>query len=101
MDWSVVIFTVFSAAVYGVIFFGKAWMTQDPKPPFDIYKFGATLVVAVIIGVITGLTGSPLTELDFLTQMAAYAGYVAIIETMLKAIFGRVGRAWPTSFPES
>jgi len=98
MDWTVVIFTVFSAAIYGVIFFGKAWMTQDPKPPFDIYKFGATMVVAIIIGIIVGIAGMPLTELDFLTQMAAYAGYVAIVETILKTIFGK---AWPTSFPES
>ncbi|GAF88613.1 unnamed protein product [marine sediment metagenome] len=98
MDWAVVIFTVISAGAYGIIFFFKAWMTQDPKPPFDNYKFGATLVVAVVIGLIAGIMGSPLTELDFLTQIAAYAGYIAMVETFLKAIFGK---AWPTSYPES
>lgn len=98
MDWSVVIFAVFSAAVYGIIFFFRAWMTQDPKPPFDTYKFGATLIVAMVIGIIAGIAGTPLTELDFLSQMAAYAGYVAMIETILKTIFGK---AWPTSYPKS
>ena len=97
MDWTIVIFTVGSAIVYGGTFFIKAYMTADPKPPFDRYKFMATLVVAAIIGVIAAFSGATLNEAEILTQHGQYAGYTAIVETLLKAI---VGKAWPTSFPE-
>ncbi len=97
MDWTLVIFTVVSAIVYGSVFFIKAYMTTDPKPAFDRYKFTATLVVAAIIGVIAAFSGATLNEAEFLAQLGQYAGYTAIVETLLKAI---IGKAWPTSFPE-
>lgn len=98
MDWTTVVFAVIAAAVYGIIFFAKAWLTMDPKPPFDPYKFGATLVVAIIVGLIAGMSGSTLTEAEFLIQMGAYAGYVAMLETLLKALLK--GR-WPAKFTYS
>ena len=99
MDSMLVLLTVVSAVVYGVIFFVKAYATSpDPKPPFDKKKFAATLIVAFIIGVIAGMTGVTLNEADLIAQLGQYAGYVAIIETLLKAF---LGKAWPTSFPES
>jgi len=97
MDWIIVIATVLSAAAYGIIFWWKARQTQDPPPPFDVYKFAATMVVAIIVGLIAVFSGQTLTEEYFLLQIGAYAGYVAMIETILKALFGE---AWPTSFPE-
>ncbi|KKK69763.1 hypothetical protein LCGC14_2930790 [marine sediment metagenome] len=96
MDIQVLALTVIGAIAYGFLFFAKAYTTQTPKPPFDTYKFVATIVVSIIIGAIAGITGTPLTETDFLTQLVAYGAYVATIETMLKAIFGN---RWPTSFP--
>ena len=93
-----VLFAVLGAAAYGIIFFIKAWVAMDPKPPFDPYKFGATLGVAIIIGLIAGMTGAPLTEADFLVQMGAYAGYVAILETLLKAL---LGSKWPAKYANS
>lgn len=98
MDWSTVIFAILGAAVYGIIFFIKAWVSMDPKPPFDPYKFGATLIVSFIIGLIAGMTGVPLTEADFLVQMGAYAGYVAMLETLLKAL---IGAKWPAKYINS
>ncbi len=97
MDWTLVILTVVSAIVYGGIFFIKAYMTTDPKPPFDRYKFTATLVVAALIGVIAAFSGATLNEGELIAQLGQYAGYTAIVETLLKAI---IGKAWPTSFPE-
>ena len=97
MDVTVVIATILSAAVYGIIFWWKARQGQDPPPPFDAYKFGATMVVALIVGIIAAFSGITLSETDFLLQMGAYAGYVAMVETILKALFGKV---WPTSFPD-
>ncbi len=97
MDWTIVVFTVVSAIVYGSVFFVKAYMTTDPKPPFDRYKFTATLVVAAIIGVIAAFSGAILNEAELIAQLGQYAGYTAIVETLLKAI---IGKAWPTSFPE-
>lgn len=98
MDVTVVIATILSAAVYGIIFWWKARQGQDPPPPFDAYKFGATMVVALIIGTIAAFSGIKLSETDFLLQIGAYAGYVAMVETILKAL---LGKAWPTSFRDS
>jgi len=100
MDWTVVIATVISAAVYGIIFWWKAQQTQDPPPPFDTYKFAATLFVAIIIGVISAFSGATFNEEYFLLQMGAYAGYVAMVETILKALVGLLGKTWPTSYPK-
>jgi len=98
MDWTTVILAVIAAAIYGIIFFIKAWATTDPKPPFDPYKFGATLIVAVVVGFIAGVSGTSLTEAEFLIQMGAYAGYVAVLETLLKTLFQE---KWPTKYPNS
>lgn len=98
MDWTIIVFTVISAAIYGGIFFIKAYLTTEPKPPFDTYKFMATLVVAIIIGVIATFSGATLNEAELIAQLGQYAGYTAIVETLLKAL---LGKAWPTSFPES
>ncbi len=98
VDNYVILATILSAAVYGLIFWWKARQGQDPPSPFDRYKFAATLVVALIIGIIAAFSGISLSETDFLLQMGAYAGYVAMVETILKALFGK---AWPTSFREA
>ena len=96
MDWTVVIATMFSAAAYGLIFWWKARQTQEPPPPFDLYKFVSTLIVALIIGVISAFSGVTFTEEYFLLQMGAYAGYVAMIETILKALLPNI---WPLKNP--
>ena len=98
VDYNVIIATIFSAVAYGLIFWWKARQGQDPPPPFDAYKFAATLGVALLIGVIAAFSGITLTEADLILQMGAYAGYVAMLETILKALFGK---AWPTSFREA
>lgn len=98
MDWTIVILTVISAIVYGITFFIKTYLTTDPKPPFDTYKFTATLVVAAIIGVIAAFSGATINEAELIAQLGQYAGYTAIVETLLKAM---IGKAWPTSFPET
>lgn len=92
MDWVVVIATILSAAAYGLIFWWKARQTQDPPPPFDPYKFVSTLIVAVIIGLIVAFSGATFNEALFLAQMAEYGFYVAMIETILKAILPNL---WP------
>lgn len=101
MDATVVIATMLSAIGYGLIYYWKAWQTQDPKPPFDTYKFTATLIVALLVGLIVAFSGKTLDEALFLAQMAEYGFYVAMVETILKAIFSLIGKQWPTSFPTS
>lgn len=96
MDWIVVIATILSAAAYGIIFWWKARQTQTPPPPFDPYKFVSTLIVALIIGLIAAFSGQTLTEELFLLQIGSYAGYVAMIETILKAL---IPNRWPLTNP--
>ena len=99
MDWSVVSITVLSAIAYGLIFFAKAYMTKEPKPPFDPYKFLATMAVALLIGIVFAFNGTIFNEAAFLSQMMEWGFYVAMIETILKALVGALGKQWPTSFP--
>lgn len=96
MDWTVVIATMLSAAGYGLVYWWKSRQTQTPPPPFDAYKFAATMGIALVIGLISAFTGATFNEAIFLQQMAEYGFYVAIVETILKALFGK---AWPTSLP--
>lgn len=98
MDIKIVLFTVIAAAIYGLIFFFKAWMTMTPKPPFDLYKFMATIGIAIVIGAIAAFTGVTLDEAAFLTQMAEYGFYVAMVETILKAL---LKGEWPAQFTNS
>jgi hypothetical protein len=100
MDWTVVIATLLSAAAYGIIFWWKARETSEDPVPFDAYKFTATMIIALIIGLITAFSGQSLTEEYFLIQMGSYAGYVAMVETILKALVSLIGGRWPTSFPK-
>ena len=53
---------------------------------FDLEKFAATLLVALVIGTVSALTGSPLTEEDVIMQLISYAGLVALIESWIKTL---------------
>jgi len=88
MNYLTLAYAVISAIVYAASFYIKNRQSTDE--PFDPAKFTATLIVGLIIGIVTMLTGSPLTEQDVITQLIAYAGLVTFIETWLKTLI----RAW-------
>lgn len=81
-----VILSAIAAAVYSFVFFAKA-KAKDPEEPFNPFKLAATIVVGVIVGVIYSVMGVDFTQQDISTQLTAYAGTVAVLESIMKAIW--------------
>jgi hypothetical protein len=70
------------AAVYSGLFYAKHW--QQAKEPFEWQKFAATLAVGIVVGVVAALSGGEVFQADIETKLVAYAGAIALIETILK-----------------
>lgn len=88
MDISAIILAAIAGAVYGVLFYIKA--QQNSGEDFDNTKFGATVLLAAIIGVAMSATGMPVTQATLEVQIAAYVGYVVVLETVLKLIWRKL-----------
>jgi len=85
MDISAIVLASLSGALYGILFYVKA--RQNSGEEFNYWKFGATVMLAAIIGGAMGATGMPITQATLEVQLAAYVGYVAVLETVLKLIW--------------
>lgn len=77
---------VASAAVYSLVFYAKT-KASDPDEEFNKFKFGATLIVGIGVGVSFQLSGVDFNQQDIANQLAAYAGTVALLESMLKVVW--------------
>lgn len=88
MDVSSIVLAVLAGAVYGGLFYFKA--QQNSGEEFDYGKFGATILLAAIIGLAMGAMGMPVTQATLEVQLVAYVGYVVVLETVLKLIWGKL-----------
>jgi len=88
MDVYAIILAMIAGAGYGVLFYVKAH--QNSGEEFDYWKFGATVLLAALIGVAMGAAGMPVTQASLEVQLAAYVGYVVVLETVLKLIWRNV-----------
>jgi len=88
MDISAIILATLAGAGYGVLFYVKA--QQNSGEEFDYWKFGATVLLAALIGVAMGAAGMPVTQTTLEVQLAAYIGYVVVLETVLKLIWRKI-----------
>lgn len=79
--------SVMGAGVYSVVFYYKNH--EDPEDPENLEpkKMLATLVVGLGVGVSFALTEQNLTFMAFEEQMAAYAGIVAVVESVIKTVY--------------
>jgi len=82
------IVTVLWALVASVIYAGSFYLKnrETAGEGFDAAKFLATLLVGLIVGVVSGITNSPLTEQTVWEQLMAYAGLVVFLETWIKTL---------------
>ena len=85
MDLSTIVLAVLAGAVYGVLFYIKAQQNTGEK--FKYSKLGATVLLAAIIGGAMGAANMPVTQVTLDLQLAAYIGYVIVLETLLKLIW--------------
>jgi hypothetical protein len=73
-----------AAVAYSASFYLKN--RTSANEPFDPIKFFATLIVGIGISLLMLLSHVPLTEQDVFTQLVAYAGMIALVETLLKSV---------------
>lgn len=74
-----------SAVGYSVVFYAKKRIGKD-KQKFEPRKLAATILTGAAIGVIAAVTGSPLNQETISTQLAAYTGIIALVESGLKFV---------------
>lgn len=88
MDVSSIFLAMLAGAGYGGLFYFKAKQNSGEK--FDSGKFGATILLAALIGIAMGAANMPVTQATFDVQFAVYMGYVVILETMLKLFWKKL-----------
>jgi len=84
MDYLTIVYAVAAAVAYSASFYLKN--RTSTNEPFDSIKFFATLIVGIGISLLMLLSHVPLTEQDVFTQLVAYAGMIALVETLLKSV---------------
>lgn len=87
--------TIVLAIVSAILYAGSAFMKKnfnhDNPQSFDTTKFASTLLVSAVIAVSMIAAGiNTVTEADIATQLALYAGMVALVENVIKAVYRKV-----------
>ncbi len=78
---------ILSALIYSVVFYAKHYFKPGKPEPFDPTKLGATLLVGAVLGVIFYAGGVGITAEAVEMQLIAYAGIVALVESVLKLVY--------------
>jgi len=72
-----------AAAFYGISVYLKKMEGENPEK-FDVYKFGGTVVVGLLIGAILYNAGIPVSEQELIVQIGIYAGAIALVENFFR-----------------
>jgi hypothetical protein len=72
-----------AAAGYSLTFYVKKRIGKD-KQVFEPKKLAATVLVGAMLGISMSLTGTGLEKETIQTQLAAYTGLIALVESALK-----------------
>lgn len=78
--------SIASAVIYSFVFYAKKFSSSN-REKFDQKKLAATVIVAAVIGAAYGYYGIPVTKGKLFEQLAAYAGTIALVESVLKTVF--------------
>jgi len=74
------------AAGYSIVYYSKT-AADNPEETFDKYKFLATVLVGVMVGLSLEIAGINLAKEQLSTKLAAYSGTIAMLETSLKVVY--------------
>ena len=74
------------AIVAAIVFAASGYLKSAKDEEFDVTKFGATILVGALVGVVLYVKGAAITESSVTEQFAAYAGIVVIVENVIKAV---------------
>lgn len=81
-----ILISAVSAVSYSIIFYAKKKGSLEPED-FKPFKFASTLLVGLAVGLAFLYLGNPITEKGIQTQLAAYTGVIAVVESILKTIY--------------
>ena len=95
MDYVTIAYAVIAALIYALVWYAKTWATTQPPEPFNAAKLIATLVVGGAVGVYFAITGTPLTGEGVEKQLILYGAVTALVETILKTLFAKLGVNYP------
>jgi len=73
------------AIVAALIYALAGYLDRQGGEVFDKMKMVATAVIGLVVGAVLWASGIPVTSENVMTQMAAYAGLVAIVYKVLHA----------------
>ena len=77
-----ILIAVLSSAIFAASGYFKSVRTED----FEIQKFVPTIAVGAILGAVMYASGSLITELGVMEQLAAYIGMIVLLENALKTL---------------
>lgn len=80
----IMLLALVSAAIYALAGYLKS-VEEEP----DILKAISTMIVGAVVGLVMAASGIDVTQVGVLEQLGMYAGFVCIIENVLKAIWRR------------
>jgi len=81
--------TILIAIIAAAIFAASGYLKSVGTENFEPTKFAATVLVGIVVGAVMYVSGSPVTEANVATQIGTYAGVIAVVENVLKAILRR------------
>jgi len=81
--------TILIAIIAAAVFAASGYLKSAGTENFEPIKFAATVLVGIVVGAVMYAGGSPVTEANVATQIGIYAGIVAVVENVLKAILRR------------
>lgn len=77
--------TLAVAIVAALVYALAGYLDRQEAEEFNLTKMFATAVIGLVVGVVLWASGIPITSENVMTQMAAYAGLVAIVYKVLHA----------------
>ena len=81
-----VIVALLASLAYSSIFYAKKNVGEKAQK-FELGKWLSTITLGGVIGLITVMSGIPITQVGLETQIAAYAGLIAVIEAIGQMLF--------------
>lgn len=84
------------AAVASIVLYSKRYATDHED--FQPRKFAATVIVGVACGIGLALTGDAVTQAAIEARLAAYAGVVILVETVVKTLVRVVKTQQPNKY---
>jgi len=78
-----------ASLAYSLTFYVKKTEKIEPET-FNSTKFISTMIVGAFVGVSMELSGATLAFTSFEAELAAMAGTIAVVESVLKAIYRKV-----------